>query len=114
MQRHPGNVKYRKLVFVNKVSRSVFQNVCMFRYLCALTVSFLCYGLHTIQALYAKCPRADKIKISKVCSFESCVELKSFNYGELCGLAEWEGNGGASADASSHAVSPGMFAVLIF
>ncbi|KAL3778161.1 hypothetical protein ACHAWO_006998 [Cyclotella atomus] len=34
VQRHPGNVKYRKLVFVNK-------------------------------ELYAKCPRSDKIKISK-------------------------------------------------
>ncbi|KAL3774020.1 hypothetical protein ACHAW5_011372 [Stephanodiscus triporus] len=34
VQRHPGNVKYRKLVYVNKV-------------------------------FYAKCPRSDKIKISK-------------------------------------------------
>jgi len=35
VQRHPGNEKYRKLVFVNK-------------------------------GLYAKCPKTDKIKISRV------------------------------------------------
>lgn len=70
MQRHPGNVKYRKLVFVNKVSGEA--GMCgndLFESTLILQMKYVVSHvplLFVLQGLYAKCPRADKIKISRV------------------------------------------------
>ena len=96
VQRHPGNVKYRTLVFVNKVSTTCILYVlfvllwcfgielrsCLYVLYCNFSASYVCmlgtYFLQYLyliikcicsclsQGLYAKCPRTDKIKISKV------------------------------------------------
>lgn len=78
VQRHPGNVKYRALVYVNKV-RQTMSSVHINYQLHSLPPASRKRGIvsqHRLsnnsifyfhsQGLYAKCPRNDKLKISKV------------------------------------------------
>jgi hypothetical protein len=71
VQRHLGNVKYRKLVFANKVSGEAGMcGIDLFEStLYLLQMKYVVSHvplLFALQGLYAKCPRADKIKISRV------------------------------------------------
>ena len=89
VQRHPGNVKYRTLVFVNKVSMyivcemfvAVFVLECgvifvfILQLVCFLHLIIICICL---QGLYAKCPRTDKIKISKVRYCVKCYHITCY------------------------------------